>query len=286
MKRAGLALLVVPLIAVWLYGCDQASNPVESEAAQVAAPAPLFAVTKIEVCHLNGDGDYVLISVSDNAFPAHVGHGDKAAVAGTCDAPSPPQCDLIQFAPSVGAGYVDYKPNEGHTGQEHNWLQEDLVVAVKAAAASVSTEGNAAGVGFGDMSLADGSTPATQPLTTHRNGVDIDFSYFQSGADNAFRYICADVDSGNGNCSSTPDFDARRTALFIARLAENPRLRVVGLDELARQQVEAALDQLVVDGLVDPGLRASIPLASGASFGWTFMAAVWHVSYVDLCSDS
>jgi hypothetical protein len=31
---------------------------------------------KQDVCHQKGNGDYVLINVSVNAVPAHLGHGD------------------------------------------------------------------------------------------------------------------------------------------------------------------------------------------------------------------
>jgi hypothetical protein len=41
MKRAALALLVVPLVAFWLYGCDKAENPLDTKS-QVSE-TPLFA---------------------------------------------------------------------------------------------------------------------------------------------------------------------------------------------------------------------------------------------------
>ena len=41
MKRAALALLVVPLVALWLYGCDKAENPLEAETQ--ASETALFA---------------------------------------------------------------------------------------------------------------------------------------------------------------------------------------------------------------------------------------------------
>jgi hypothetical protein len=45
MKRAALVLLVVPLIALWLYGCDQADNPLETQTTESTATGdtPLFA---------------------------------------------------------------------------------------------------------------------------------------------------------------------------------------------------------------------------------------------------
>lgn len=36
-----------------------------------AAPAP-----KVDVCHLDDMGNYILINISENAFQAHVDHGD------------------------------------------------------------------------------------------------------------------------------------------------------------------------------------------------------------------
>jgi len=41
---------------------------------------------KVDVCHLNGNGSYVLISVSGNGWNGHSGHtGDFAAVDGSCE---------------------------------------------------------------------------------------------------------------------------------------------------------------------------------------------------------
>lgn len=37
-----------------------------------AAPAP-----KVDVCHLDDMGNYILINISENAFQAHLDHGDK-----------------------------------------------------------------------------------------------------------------------------------------------------------------------------------------------------------------
>ncbi len=40
-------------------------------ATALAAPGP-----KVDVCHLRGNGTYILINISENALPAHLEHGD------------------------------------------------------------------------------------------------------------------------------------------------------------------------------------------------------------------
>lgn len=39
----------------------------------IGAPAP-----KVDVCHLDDDGGYILINISENAFDSHVAHGDAS----------------------------------------------------------------------------------------------------------------------------------------------------------------------------------------------------------------
>jgi hypothetical protein len=36
------------------------------------------AASKVDVCHLEGNGSYIKINISENAFPSHVEHGDAS----------------------------------------------------------------------------------------------------------------------------------------------------------------------------------------------------------------
>ncbi len=49
---------------------------------------------KVEICHLTGNGSYILINVSSNALDAHEAHGDMAPFetpfGSSCDVPPPP----------------------------------------------------------------------------------------------------------------------------------------------------------------------------------------------------
>lgn len=39
---------------------------------------------KVEICHLTGNGDYIIIEVSERALDAHMAHGDLESINGLC----------------------------------------------------------------------------------------------------------------------------------------------------------------------------------------------------------
>lgn len=196
-----------------------------------------------------------------------------------CDELGPDNCsELIQFDPSEGVGYLDY-PSGGETwdDQRYSYIRRDLLYLMQYATAKVACKtanwdyGNFAPLGLGDMSQADGATPGTDvgqpwhPPGSHTNGLDIDTGYYQIYTpDNIMRAI-GDHFVGNqdqGHLVSEPFLlDVWRTALFIAYLSEHPRLRVIGVDALAGLILDEALDELVIQGWIDSGLRNSINLA-------------------------
>jgi hypothetical protein len=68
-----------------------------------AAPAE-----KVDVCHLEGTGDYHLISISDNAYPSHVDHGDAMIgepVPGVEGKKFDEDCNVVDAGPVVEPGY-------------------------------------------------------------------------------------------------------------------------------------------------------------------------------------
>ena len=95
-------------------------------------------------------------------------------------------------------------------------------------------------LGLGDMSEANGDIPGTRegqpghPEGTHVNGHDMDIAYYQlTGDDNHLRAVCEHYQGGQDayHCTSEPvNFDLWRTALFLAKMHDNPRLRVIGVD--------------------------------------------------------
>lgn len=71
--------------------------------AVAAAPAE-----KVDVCHLEGNGSYHLINISDNAYPAHVEHGDASpgeAVPGMPGFKFAEDCSFVPAGPIVEPGY-------------------------------------------------------------------------------------------------------------------------------------------------------------------------------------
>ena len=66
------------------------------------APAP-----KVDVCHINGNGVYNLINVSDNAVPAHLAHGDGLPGGVVGDKYFGADCSLISRTCVNGSGVFE-----------------------------------------------------------------------------------------------------------------------------------------------------------------------------------
>ena len=219
------------------------------------------------------------------------------------DAPGP-QCDnlpslycmgsaaycseLVPFEPRISEGYMDY-PDYPETDDNRyfSYLRRDLMQLVKHATAKVACKtadwdyGNFAPLGLGDMSEWDGAIPGTSfgslrhPPGTHEGGRDIDNAYYQLYAtDNLLRPVCVHYDGyfDAYHCVEEPyGLDRWRTALYIAYLAEHPRLRVTGVDGQVGPIIEDALDVLVESDWIESDLRDSIPFAyegENTGMGW------------------
>jgi hypothetical protein len=77
--RNSIAPFVAFTLAVVASACSQSSSPVSPSAVSVPAIAGSSQLAakagKIDVCHRTGSG-FDLITINDNAWPAHQGHGD------------------------------------------------------------------------------------------------------------------------------------------------------------------------------------------------------------------
>ena len=205
---------------------------------------------------------------------------------------------LTTFDPRLGTGYDDYPINGEIDGNQYrSFLRRDNILVVQYAAALVAckaagwTSGHGAPIGLGDMSEANGAIPGTSigapahPAGTHTNGLDIDVAYFQQGtADNHLRPVCEHQVGGaeQNRCVTAPDtLDVWRTALFVAALASDPAIRVIGVDGQIGPQLKAAIGELCELGWTD-ACRA-VPLAfefTDGGLGWfTFHHDKMHVSF-------
>lgn len=59
-------------LALVLNACQKQQNEIEAQDSVLKAK-----MAKIEICHLNGNGDYNNIEINENALDAHLAHGDK-----------------------------------------------------------------------------------------------------------------------------------------------------------------------------------------------------------------
>ena len=206
--------------------------------------------------------------------------------------------ELITMDPRTTAHYDDYPLNgETSSNQYRSFLRRDLSMLLDYATAKVlckaanwdPTFGNGGPLGFGDMSEANGEIPGTSinspghPAGTHVNGFDIDLGYYQvNTADNKLRPVCQHQDY---HCIAPPHLlDTWRNALFLGALLESNRVRVIGMDGQVGPLMEAAINQLCIDGWVDTYACNHLLMAyetTNMNYGWYYFHH--HHQHVSMC---
>jgi hypothetical protein len=165
-------------------------------------------------------------------------------------------CTALElFNPTVGDGYLVTHP------PVYSWLRHDTAMLVKYATAAVAClMPGSYPLGLGDMSEQTGDVPGTaagqlrHPAGTHVQGLDIDIAYYQVNQPNNYlRPICDHYSGGQDqyHCVSAPTFlDVPRTTLFLAKLMESSRIRVIGVDGTVGTLVEAEAQNLHTQGKI------------------------------------
>lgn len=126
-------------------------------------------------------------------------------------------------------------------GTKMSWLRHDTTMLVKYAAASVACiMPGSWPIGLGDMSMSNGGTPSNSagqlrhPKGTHDAGRDIDMAYYQLGTkDNYLRPVCEHTIGGKEqyHCTGDPiSLDVPRSTLYVLKMVESERTRVIGCD--------------------------------------------------------
>ncbi len=173
-------------------------------------------------------------------------------------------------------------------GNAYSWLRRDTRMLVQHATSAVlCTLPGSWPLALGDMSMSDSDTPTTKsgikrhPKGTHEAGLDIDIAYYQvNTANNYLRPVCPHLINGQKayHCVGPPDIlDAERSALFIARLLESPRVRVIGVDGKIGPLIAAAMKKLHDKKLI----RTSAWQRFGPAVAWeeTNGGAGWYLHH-------
>jgi len=109
------------------------------------------------------------------------------------------------------------------------------------------------------MSMSNGGTPASggqlrHPKGTHDYGRDVDLAYYQTGQPNNYlRPVCPHSSGGKEayHCTGKPNIlDVPRTTLFIAKMLESSRVRVIGVDGQIGPLLKAQVAQLKSKGMI------------------------------------
>ena len=116
---------------------------------------------------------------------------------------------------------------------------------------------------------------------THVNGHDMDIAYYQlTGDDNHLRAVCEHYQGDKMLTIVLPQslFDLWRTALFLAKMHDNPRLRVIGVDGKLGVQITTAISQMCSAGWIQselvPILRSLTKPQITGTAGITFIIII------------
>jgi hypothetical protein len=218
---------------------------------------------------------------------------DWQCVGGDCS-------QLISFDPRMGDHYWDYTLNgETESDQYRSFIRGDVRNLVEYASAWVRCMsegrwdfGNGAELALGDMSEANGDIPGTRegqpghPAGTHVGGSDMDIGYYQTQySDNRLRPICEHTQGGQDqyHCVGAPDnLDIWRSALVLAKMHDNPNLRVIGVDGQAGAVIESAITQMCSAGWISGGVcsyqKIAFELTDGGAGWFRFHHHHFHIS--------
>ena len=187
--------------------------------------------------------------------------------------------------PYVGTGYVL------EHSSSYRWLRREVIMAIRHAIHEVQVRfPGTKPLGLLDMGQMDGGTPGfdvgqpRHPETTHDQGGNIDVAYYQTGPDNLGKVICDPIGGSNNGayCTNVDNHvvDLPRTAYFLAILADNPRFRVAGVDQMIAPLILAELKKQKDQGWISA--TAYNRLAGGSlayGSGWPYHHHHVHVSF-------
>jgi hypothetical protein len=214
--------------------------------------------------------------------------------------------NLVAYSPRVGNDYWDYPLNgETEVNQYRSFIRGDVRNLVAYSSAWVrcmtkdrwdfgSGSNNEAALGLGDMSEANGDIPGESigspghPPGTHVDGSDMDIGYYQLGAaDNKLRSVCEHYSGGQDqyHCVAPPtSLDVWRTALVLAKMHDNPGLRVIGVDGQIGQLVDSAITQMCGAGWLSGTVcnenyrKITYELTDGGAGWYRFHHHHFHIS--------
>ncbi|HSJ25538.1 MAG TPA: hypothetical protein VK929_12750 [Longimicrobiales bacterium] len=143
---------LIPVALLFVAGCSDHDLPTQP----VYAGNPLHSQSqsRVDVCHVNGDGTYSRITVADAAYSSHVDHGDQSPGE---DVPGRPghvfdaECRMVELPSTpIGSGGGTVVAADGAVEFDFpvNALNEDLDIIVQAVSDPLSSPGMVPGLVF------------------------------------------------------------------------------------------------------------------------------------------
>lgn len=182
----------------------------------------------------------------------------------------------------------------------YRWARREVIMAVRYAIHEVQRQfPGTKPLGLGDMAQRDGITPGydvndpRHPETTHDQGGNIDLAYYStlaSAGSATFsdeRVVCGPNESNETSDGSfcTPAartehvVDLPRQAYFMAKLLENPRVRVIGVDRVLAPLIAAEALRQKDAGLISAAAYGAFAATMASGDGWPYHHHHIHVSF-------
>ncbi|MCO4795262.1 MAG: hypothetical protein KC493_16205 [Bacteriovoracaceae bacterium] len=167
-------------------------------------------------------------------------------------------CNRIMKMPRRGEGYIS--THYERKSYLKKYVMQEIQQAAHFTKCSKGGDSALGPLGLGDMGSASGHDIDGHPPGTHSDGKSIDIAYFQKrGSNNHLRPVCPHRINGREayHCVGEADnIDYERTALFMAKLLESPKLRIIGVDGKIEDKLVREIKRLCRPGLSLHGSKA------------------------------
>jgi hypothetical protein len=159
------------------------------------------------------------------------------------------ECSSAIQIPVEGDGFISTHD------RYHSWVKKYIFEAVEYSIKSTDCvlggPSNLGKLGLGDSGTPNGRDVPGHPMFTHHENRSIDIAFFQKNTpNNHLRPVCVYKVDGvdKEHCVEEPHLiDYQRTAVFVTKLLESPRLSFIGVDAKISEGLERSIKKMCKD---------------------------------------